>query len=109
MRLRELHGEIDEAASWNDPARLEALQAERDALVHELTAAFGLRAVPAGWCPSPSGRESTSHVRSARRYATSASRRRTSGRGWMPLPGRAPPAATTPDKRQRPHRQGCRL
>ena len=46
MRLRELNGEIDEAASWNGPARLEVLQAERDALVHELTAAFGLRGRP---------------------------------------------------------------
>ena len=45
-RLAELEDEIDEAESWHDPERLDRLREERDALVHEITAAFGLGGRP---------------------------------------------------------------
>jgi hypothetical protein len=41
-RLREIDEELDEAQSWNDPARAERLAAEREALLRELTGATGL-------------------------------------------------------------------
>ena len=41
-RLRELDEELEEAQSWNDPARVERLEAERDALLRELAGATGL-------------------------------------------------------------------
>lgn len=41
-RLAELDAEIDEAGSWHDRHRAAKAGAERDALVHELTAAAGL-------------------------------------------------------------------
>lgn len=42
QRLRELDDDLDVAGSHHDQARVALLTAERDALVHELTAAFGL-------------------------------------------------------------------
>jgi hypothetical protein len=45
-RISELDQEIEQAQSWHDPKRLARLQEERDALVHEITAAFGLRGRP---------------------------------------------------------------
>jgi hypothetical protein len=41
-RLREIDEELDEAQSWNDPARAERLEAEREALLRELAGAAGL-------------------------------------------------------------------
>ena len=41
-RLAELDEEIAEARDWSDPARIARLDAERDALIHELAAAAGL-------------------------------------------------------------------
>lgn len=41
-RLEELRDELEEARSWNDPERVARLEAEADALAHELSAAFGL-------------------------------------------------------------------
>jgi hypothetical protein len=41
-RLRELGDELDEAESFNDLARRERLEAEREALVRELSRGFGL-------------------------------------------------------------------
>src|SRR6476620_6213289 len=37
---------MDEAQSWNDAERAAAIQAEIEALTHELTAAFGLAGRP---------------------------------------------------------------
>jgi hypothetical protein len=45
-RIGELDEEIYQAHSWHDPERLARLQEERDALVHEITAAFGLGGRP---------------------------------------------------------------
>ena len=45
-RIGELDKEIDQAQSWHDPERLTRLQEEPDALVHEITAAFGLGGRP---------------------------------------------------------------
>ena len=45
-RIGELDEEIDQAQSWHDPERLVRLRDERDALVHEITAAFGLGGRP---------------------------------------------------------------
>jgi hypothetical protein len=45
-RIGQLDEEIDQAQSWHDPERLARLQDERDALVHEITAAFGLGGRP---------------------------------------------------------------
>ena len=45
-RLHELDEELAEAESWHDPERLALLEEERDALVHEITAAFGLGGRP---------------------------------------------------------------
>lgn len=42
QRLVDLDDEISEASEWSDFGRLDGLQAERDALVNELTAAVGL-------------------------------------------------------------------
>ena len=42
QRLNDLDADIAEADDWSDPARREVLEAERDALVDELTAAAGL-------------------------------------------------------------------
>ena len=49
-RLTELDAELAEAREWNDPERAERLAAERDFLIRELTAAYGLggRARPLG-------------------------------------------------------------
>jgi hypothetical protein len=41
-RLREIDEELDEAQSWNDPARAERIEAEREALLRELAGAAGL-------------------------------------------------------------------
>jgi hypothetical protein len=41
-RLREIDEELDEAQSWNDPARVERIEAEREALLRELAGATGL-------------------------------------------------------------------
>ena len=41
-RLREIDEELDEAQLWNDPARAERIEAEREALLRELAAATGL-------------------------------------------------------------------
>jgi hypothetical protein len=41
-RLREIDEELDEARSWNDPARAERVEAEREALLRELAGAAGL-------------------------------------------------------------------
>jgi hypothetical protein len=41
-RLRDIDEELDEAHTWNDPARVERVEAERDALLRELTRATGL-------------------------------------------------------------------
>jgi AbrB family looped-hinge helix DNA binding protein len=41
-RLREIRREIAEAEGWNDPERVARLQAEEEALKHELIAALGL-------------------------------------------------------------------
>jgi hypothetical protein len=41
-RLREIDEELDEAQSWNDPARAERVEAEREALLRELAGAAGL-------------------------------------------------------------------
>ncbi|HWD04360.1 MAG TPA: hypothetical protein VG674_18125 [Amycolatopsis sp.] len=45
-RLRDLDEELTEAEDWADTARAEALRAEHDALVHEITAAAGLGGRP---------------------------------------------------------------
>jgi hypothetical protein len=42
QRLRDLVAELDEAASWSDPARVERLETEREALLHEVAAATGI-------------------------------------------------------------------
>ena len=42
MRLLEIRDELAEAERWNDPERVARLQADEDALVHELSAAIGL-------------------------------------------------------------------
>ena len=49
-RVRDLQGEIDEAREANDPGRAERAEAELDALVQQLSEAFGLggRARPSG-------------------------------------------------------------
>jgi hypothetical protein len=41
-RLREIDEELDEAQSWNDQARAERVEAEREALLRELAGATGL-------------------------------------------------------------------
>jgi cytochrome c-type biogenesis protein CcmH/NrfG len=41
-RLREIDEELDEAQSWNDTARAERIEAEREALLRELAGATGL-------------------------------------------------------------------
>lgn len=41
-RLDELRAELAQAEAWNDPERVALLQAEADALTHELAAALGL-------------------------------------------------------------------
>src|SRR5438132_7658102 len=41
-RLREIDEELDEAQAWNDPARAERIEAEREALLRELAGATGL-------------------------------------------------------------------
>jgi non-specific serine/threonine protein kinase len=41
-RIRELHEEIEEAESWNDPERTARAQLEVDALTRQLAAAVGL-------------------------------------------------------------------
>jgi hypothetical protein len=41
-RLREIDEELDEAQSWNDRARAERIEAEREALLRELAGATGL-------------------------------------------------------------------
>jgi hypothetical protein len=41
-RLREIDEELGEAESWNDPARAERIEAEREALLRELSGATGL-------------------------------------------------------------------
>jgi hypothetical protein len=41
-RLREIDEELDEAHSWNDPARADRIEAEREALLRELAGATGL-------------------------------------------------------------------
>src|SRR5262249_35474319 len=41
-RLREIDEDLDEAQSWNDPARVERIEAEREALLRELAGATGL-------------------------------------------------------------------
>ena len=41
-RLQEIDDELDEATSWSDTARVEVLQAERDALLREVGATTGL-------------------------------------------------------------------
>jgi hypothetical protein len=45
-RLAELEEELEQARRFGDPERAEALDRERDALVRELAAAFGLRGRP---------------------------------------------------------------
>lgn len=45
-RLAELDAEIDEAQEWNDPERAARASEQKDFLVRELTAAFGLGGVP---------------------------------------------------------------
>ncbi|MEP6651134.1 MAG: hypothetical protein ABJA74_14680 [Lapillicoccus sp.] len=45
-RLADLEEEFAEARSWHDEGRLDRLQQERDALVHELASAFGLGGRP---------------------------------------------------------------
>jgi hypothetical protein len=42
QRVRELHEEIDDARTANDPIRAERAEAELDALVEQLSQAFGL-------------------------------------------------------------------
>ena len=42
QRLDEIQKELAEAGAWNDPERVARLQAESEAVVSELTAAFGL-------------------------------------------------------------------
>jgi hypothetical protein len=41
-RLREIDEELEEAKSWNDPARAERIETEREALLRELAGATGL-------------------------------------------------------------------
>ena len=43
QRLRDIDVELDEARGWSDPARTERLESEREALLHEVGAATGLR------------------------------------------------------------------
>lgn len=45
-RLTELDAELAEAQEWNDPERAERLAAERDFLISEITAAYGLGGRP---------------------------------------------------------------
>ena len=42
-RLVDLREELAEAESWHDPERIARLEAEQDALAHELSAALGIR------------------------------------------------------------------
>ena len=42
LRLTEIRDELAEAERWNDPERVARLQADEDALTHELAAAIGL-------------------------------------------------------------------
>lgn len=42
QRLHELDAELDEAASWSDPGRVDSLSAEREALLAEVRRATGL-------------------------------------------------------------------
>jgi hypothetical protein len=65
-RLREIDEELDEAQSWNDPARVERVEAERAALLRELAGATGL----GGRARSASG--SAERARMAVRKAISA-------------------------------------
>jgi hypothetical protein len=46
QRLHDLDDELAQAEEWSDTGRVETLQAEREALVHELTAAAGLGGRP---------------------------------------------------------------
>ncbi|WP_329047410.1 hypothetical protein OG738_34930 [Amycolatopsis sp. NBC_01488] len=46
QRLRDLEADLAQAEDWADTGRVEILSAERDALVHELTAAAGLGGRP---------------------------------------------------------------
>lgn len=41
-RLAELDSDLAEAQAWNDPGRAEQIASERDFLIHEITAAYGL-------------------------------------------------------------------
>lgn len=46
QRLHDLDDDLAQAEDWSDTGRVESLKAERDALVHELTAAAGLGGRP---------------------------------------------------------------
>ncbi|TDP89062.1 hypothetical protein [Labedaea rhizosphaerae] len=46
QRLRDLEDDLAQAEDWSDAGRIETLSAERDALLHELTAAVGLGGRP---------------------------------------------------------------
>ena len=68
-RLIDLREELAEAESWHDPERVARLQAEQDAVAHELAAALGLggRDRPTG---SPSERARISATRAIRAAMT---------------------------------------
>jgi hypothetical protein len=68
-RLAELEEELEEARSFGDPERADALERERDALVRELAAAFGLRGRPRR-TGSPAERARVSATRAIRAAIT---------------------------------------
>jgi hypothetical protein len=75
-RLREIDEELDEAQSWNDPARVERIEAEREALLRELAGAAGLGGRRAAWVGPPSGPGSRCARRSRPRSTASTPRTR---------------------------------
>jgi hypothetical protein len=71
QRIRDLHDDIEAARVNNDPVRAERAEAELDALVQQLSEAFGLsgRARPKGAAAERARTTVTSRVRAAIRHA----------------------------------------
>jgi len=71
QRIRELHDDIDEARHANDPFRAERAEAELDALVEQLSSAFGLsgRSRAAGAASERARSTVTARIRAAIRHA----------------------------------------
>jgi tetratricopeptide (TPR) repeat protein len=72
QRIRDLQGDIDEAHDANDPARAERAEAELDALVQQLSEAFGLsgRARATGSAAERARSAVGWRIRAALRHAT---------------------------------------